>query len=193
MILTGKEILKQVELGEIHIRPLITKHVGPNSIDVTLHSKLLVYKLGDSGILDMRANNPTEEVIIEEDGLVLQPNCLYLGCTNETATSKKFIPMFEGRSSIGRLGINTHITAGFGDVGWGYIEDADGLLQCHFPTWTLEIAVVHPIRIYPGVRIGQVYFMIAHGELSFYKGKYSLQREPQASRLYIDFKEKIKE
>jgi dCTP deaminase len=95
--------------------------------------------------------------------------------------------MFEGRSSIGRLGINTHITAGFGDVGWGYVPGPSGQLECRFPTWTLEIEVVHPIRIYPNVRIGQVYFMKPEGELRFYKGKYSLQKTPQASQLYRDF------
>jgi dCTP deaminase len=95
--------------------------------------------------------------------------------------------MFEGRSSIGRLGINTHITAGFGDVGLGYVEDAEGKLKCLFPTWTLEIEVVHPIQVYPNIRIGQVYFMTPEGKLAYYKGKYNLQREPQASQLYKDF------
>jgi dCTP deaminase len=98
--------------------------------------------------------------------------------------------MFEGRSSIGRLGINTHITAGFGDVGWGYLPDEKGNPVCQFPTWTLEIEVVHPIRVYPDVRIGQVYFMRPEGEITFYKGKYTKQREPQASRLFQDFKGK---
>jgi dCTP deaminase len=187
MVLTGKEILRQMDLGSIHIKPFIAAHLGPNSYDVSLNPKLLVYDLPDGAVLDMKKDNPTRNLIIPAEGLVLQPGMLYLGCSNETATSHRFVPMFEGRSSIGRLGINTHITAGFGDVGWGYMPDEQGNLICQYPTWTLEIEVVHPIRVYPNIRIGQVYFMMPEGEITLYKGKYSKQREPQASQLYKDF------
>jgi dCTP deaminase len=190
MVLTGKEILRQMEAGTIHIAPFNPANLGPNSYDVSLNRKLLVYDLPPGAVLDMKLENPTRAILIPDAGLVLEPGMLYLGCSNETATSNRFVPMFEGRSSIGRLGINTHITAGFGDVGWGYLPDADGKLICQFPTWTLEIEVVHPIRIYPDVRIGQVYFMRPEGEITFYKGKYTQQKEPQASRLYQDFKPK---
>jgi dCTP deaminase len=188
MVLTGKEILKQMDAGTIHIQPFNPANLGPNSYDVSINRKLLVYDLAPGAALDMKLDNPTLSVEIPDEGLILQPGTLYLGCTNETATSNRFVPMFEGRSSIGRLGINTHITAGFGDVGWGYLPGPDGKLECQFPTWTLEIEVVHPIRIYPDVRIGQVYFMRPEGEITFYKGKYTKQREPQASRLFQDFK-----
>ena len=191
MVLTGPEIKRQIDAGTIHIAPFTPAHLGPNSYDMTLNAKLLVYDLapGPDGkiALDMKRDNPVREITIPAEGLVLEPGTLYIGCTNETATSKAFVPMFEGRSSIGRLGINTHITAGFGDVGWGYLPDADGNLVCQFPTWTLEIEVVHAIRVYPGVRIGQVYFIRPEGTLSFYKGKYTAQKEPQASRLFRDF------
>src|SRR5690606_38471661 len=170
MVLTGPEIRRQIEAGAIHIAPFNPAHVGPNSYDVTLNPKLLVYDLAPGAALDMKRDNPVRELSIPEDGLVLEPGTLYIGCTNETATSRAFVPMFEGRSSIGRLGINTHITAGFGDVGWGYLPGPSGELECQFPTWTLEIEVVHPIRVYPGVRIGQVYFIRPEGELQFYKG-----------------------
>jgi dCTP deaminase len=188
MVLTGKEILRQMELGTIHIAPFIPANLGPNSYDVSLNRKLLVYDLAPGRVLDMKLDNPTRSLVIPDAGLVLEPGMLYLGCSNETATSNRFVPMFEGRSSIGRLGINTHITAGFGDVGWGYLPDEKGDPVCQFPTWTLEIEVVHPIRVYPDVRIGQVYFMRPEGEITFYKGKYTRQKEPQASRLYQDFK-----
>lgn len=187
MVLTGPEIALQLEQGNIHIAPFAPAHLGPNSYDVTLNARLLTYDLGEGGALDMKRDNPTRALDIPDAGLVLEPGVLYIGCTNETATSKSFVPMFEGRSSIGRLGINTHITAGFGDVGWGYLPDGDGNLVCQFPTWTLEIEVVHPIRVYPNVRIGQVYFIRPEGRLQFYKGKYSAQRAPQASQLYKDF------
>ena len=187
MVLTGPEIIRQIEAGDIHIAPFTPAHVGPNSYDVTLNARLLVYDLAPGEPLDMKRDNPTRALTIPAEGLVLEPGVLYIGCTNETATSKAFVPMFEGRSSIGRLGINTHITAGFGDVGWGYLTDASGALVCQYPTWTLEIEVVHPIRVYAGVRIGQVYFIRPEGALSFYKGKYSAQKDPQASQLFRDF------
>jgi dCTP deaminase len=186
MVLTGHEIVRQMEMGAIH-----PTHLGPNSYDVSLHPKLLVYDLPPGNALDMKQDNPTLSVTIPEEGLVLQPGTLYLGCSNETATSHRFVPMFEGRSSIGRLGINTHITAGFGDVGWGYLPDAEGQLVCQYPTWTLEIEVVNPIRVYPNVRIGQVYFMMPEGKISYYKGKYTQQRAPQASKLFQDFKDGV--
>ena len=163
MVLTGPEIIRQMELGSIHIAPFLPANVGPNSYDVTLNPKLLLYDLAAGETLDMKKNNPTHGILIPPEGLVLKPGILYIGCSNETATSRRYVPMFEGRSSIGRLGINTHITAGFGDVGWGYKPDETGQLQCQFPTWTLEIEVVHPIRVYPNVRIGQVYFMTPDG------------------------------
>ncbi len=187
MVLTGREILRQMDLGNIHISPFVPKHLGPNSYDVSLHPKLLTYDLPPGSALDMKKENPTRSQIIPDEGLVLVPGMLYLGCSNETATSHRYVPMFEGRSSIGRLGINTHITAGFGDVGWGYLPDENGKPVCQYPTWTLEIEVVHPIKVYPHVRIGQVYFMMPDGEITYYKGKYTQQREPQASRLYQDF------
>jgi dCTP deaminase len=187
MILTGIEIKEELKAGNIVIRPFIKKNLGPNSYDVTLGKKLRVYNLDKISNLDMKINNPTREITIPDEGYVMQPDVLYLGCTNETATSLKYVPFFEGRSSIGRLGINTHITAGFGDIGWGYVKNRHGELECQFPTWTLEINVIHPIRIYSGIRIGQVYFLTPSGDVTYYQGKYSLQRSPQPSKLFKDF------
>ena len=187
MILTGSQIQAELSAGSIVIHPFEPRHVGPNSYDVTLNPQLLVYSFKDRNYIDMQSDNPTDRLIIPPDGLVLEPNCLYLGCTNESAVSKKFVPLFEGRSSIGRLGINTHITAGFGDIGWGYTPGSDGELICHYPTWTLEMNVVHPVKVYPNCRIGQVYFLVPMGSVSLYKGKYSTQKEPQASKSFQDF------
>lgn len=186
MFLTRKAITEAVENGDITIRPFHPEHLSPNSIDVTLNENLVIYTL-EGGCLDMKKDNPTERILIPEEGFVLQPGILYIGMTNESAISHRYIPMFEGRSSIGRLGINTHITAGFGDVGWGFERGADNEIICHYPTWTLEIAVVHPVRIYAGVRIGQVYFVEPKGDVEWYNGKYSKQRLPQASCAYKDF------
>jgi dCTP deaminase len=186
MFLTRQAIIQAVTDGDVVIKPFHPENLSPNSIDVTLNENLLLYTL-EGGCLDMKRDNPTTKIVIPPEGLVLQPGTLYIGMTNESAISHRYIPMFEGRSSIGRLGINTHITAGFGDVGWGFEKSESGEVICHYPTWTLEIAVVHPVRVYAGVRIGQVYFVEPKGEVEWYKGKYSKQRTPQASCAYKDF------
>lgn len=188
MILTGPEIKRQMDLGEICIDPFNEKHIGPNSYDVTLNSKLICYDFDlpnkqGMQVLDMKGHHSTCEIEIPEEGLILSPGDLYLAMTNETAVSKKFVPMLEGRSSIGRLGINIHSTAGFGDIGWGYTPEGD----CIKPTWTLEISVIRQVRIYPNVKIGQVYFMVAQGDVKMYTGKYSSQKIPQSSMSFKDF------
>ena len=117
MILSGHEIRQQ--LGEnIHIDPFDDKRVNPNSYNLSLHDELLVY---EEVVLDMRKSNRVARVHIPEEGLVLTPNQLYLGRTVERTETHNLVPMIEGRSSIGRLGLFVHVTAGFGDVGFaGY-------------------------------------------------------------------------
>lgn len=182
MILTGPEIERQVREGRIHISPFKPENVGPNSYDVALASGLVVYDLAHpSATLDMRRPTPTQRLEIPEDGLVLRPGRLYLGATVEAAVSNHFVPLLEGRSSVGRLGISIHVTAGFGDIGWGY----DGA-KCLHPTWTLEITVVHPVKVYAGIRVAQVYFLKPDGDLRYYKGKYSQQKLAEPSRLHED-------
>jgi len=183
MLLTGSEIKRQVDLGKIIIEPWNDKNLSTNSYDITLSNHLLIYDLEKTPYLDMHAKNPTKEIVIPDDGIILEPGILYLGASIETATSYEYVPMFEGRSSIGRLGIYTHVTAGFGDIGWGFIQE-DGVLKCTYPTWTLEIQVIHPIKIYAGERIGQVYFFKPIGEVKYYSGKYHCQKKPTASRIW---------
>jgi dCTP deaminase len=188
-MLTGPEIIKALHQNKIIISPFDEKNLSSNSYDVRLHPVLKIYDLpACSGVLDVKKPNPAIDITIPDEGLILEPGILYIGSTCETAVSDSYIPMFEGRSSMGRLGINTHITAGFGDIGWGYITQPDGSLVCTYPTWTLEIAVVHPVRIYKNIRIGQVFFMEPKGTIQLYTGKYSTQRGPQTSKSYEDFK-----
>ena len=123
--------------------------------------------------LDMKANNPTIEFTIPEEGYVLQPGVLYIGRTVERTSTDKFIPMINGRSSGGRLGISIHICAGFGDIGF------DG-------TWTLEITAVEPVRIYPYAEIAQVCYFTPCGKVGkLYRGRYHGQVEATASRFYL--------
>ena len=115
MILSGKEIHQQVENGTISIDPFNSDQLNPNSYNLRLHSDLLVY---DSDVLDMKEKNSTSPLTIPNEGLLLEPQKLYLGRTIERTATDKYVPMLEGRSSVGRLGLFIHITAGFGDIGF---------------------------------------------------------------------------
>ncbi|RQD67422.1 MAG: dCTP deaminase [Tindallia sp. MSAO_Bac2] len=171
MILSGREIKSRLGT-DIFIEPFDEKQLNPNSYNLKLHNELLTY---DSEILDMKKPNPTRSIQIPEEGLVLEPHRLYLGRIQEYTKTFGLVPMLEGRSSIGRLGLFIHVTAGFGDVGFcGY--------------WTLEIFCIHPIKIYPDVEICQIYYHTIEGDYDPYvSGKYQLNSGIQASRLYEDF------
>ncbi|MDR3643822.1 MAG: dCTP deaminase [Clostridia bacterium] len=171
MILSGKEIRKHIG-KDIFIEPFDEKKVNPNSYNLTLHNELLIY---ENETLDMKKPNATRRIVIPQEGLLLEPKRLYLGRTVEYTKTDRFVPMLEGRSSTGRLGLFIHITAGFGDVGFaGY--------------WTLEIFCVQPIRIYPDVEICQIYYHDIEGEYDlYYNGKYQNNRGIQPSLMYQDF------
>ena len=171
MILSGKEILKHMG-KEIIITPFDEKRINPNSFNLSLADELLVY---EKEALDMKKPNPTKRIVIPDEGLLLEPNRLYLGRTNEFTKTDRYVPMLEGRSSTGRLGLFIHVTAGFGDIGFaGY--------------WTLEIFCVQPVRIYPNVEICQIYYHDIDGEYDLYSsGKYQNNSGIQASLMYKDF------
>ena len=171
MILSGREILRHIG-KEIVIEPFDASRINPNSYNLSLANELLEY---ENTVLDMKKPNPTRKIIIPEDGLLLEPNKLYLGRTNEFTQTDTFVPMLEGRSSTGRLGLFIHVTAGFGDVGFAGF-------------WTLEIFCVQPIRIYPNVEICQIYYHDIHGDYDLYdSGKYQNNCGIQPSLMYRDF------
>lgn len=172
MILSGKEILKNIKEKKIVIEPFDESRLNPNSYNLSLSDELLVY---ENDLLDMKIPNKTKNIKIPEEGLILEPNRLYLGRTNEFTKTEKFVPMLEGRSSTGRLGLFIHVTAGFGDIGFaGY--------------WTLEIFCVQPIKVYPNTQICQIYYHDILGEYDLYKsGKYQNNTGIQPSLMYKDF------
>ena len=168
MILTGSEIKSQ--LGKnIVIDPFDEKQINPNSYNLRLHDELLVY---EEIVLDLRRPNRYRRYVIPPEGLVLQPRQLYLGRTLERTETHNYVPMLEGRSSIGRLGLFVHVTAGFGDVGF-----------CGF--WTLEMFAVQPVRIYAGVPICQIFYHEIVGSYTEYTSdKYQHNRDIQPSLLF---------
>jgi dCTP deaminase len=171
MILSGKEIKRRLG-SDIFIEPFVEKQLNPNSYNLRLHNEMLVY---DDPMLDMKELNSAHRIAIPDEGLLLTPGKLYLGRTIEYTKTFNCVPMIEGRSSVGRLGLFTHVTAGFGDIGFcGY--------------WTLEMFCVMPIRIYAGVEIVQIYYHTIMGDFETYEdGKYQNNQDIQVSRLYKDF------
>ena len=168
MVLSGHEIRRQ--LGKnIVIDPFEESNLNPNSYNLRLHDELMVY---EELVLDMRRANRVRRMGIPAEGLVLRPNQLYLGRTVERTETRNLVPMIEGRSSIGRLGLFVHVTAGFGDVGFcGY--------------WTLEMFAVQPVRIYAGVAICQIFYHDIRGSFTEYQSdKYQHNHDIQPSLLF---------
>lgn len=166
--LTGPEIERLVREGKITIDPFVPEHVGPNSVDLRLHPELTVYAVPT---LSMRGGNLTKTVKIPKEGLRLEPSELYLARTVERTRTPEHVPQVIGRSSVGRLGVSVHVTAGFGDVGF------DG-------TWTLEISVIKPVWVFSGVRICQLSLSTIEGEVRPYEGRYQGQVKATASRFH---------
>ncbi|MFI4875075.1 MAG: dCTP deaminase [Blastopirellula sp. JB062] len=168
MILSGNEIRERLGT-DISIDPYDDSRVNPNSYNLTLHDELMVY---EEIVLDMKKPHRVRRLRIPEEGVVLSPNQLYLGRTNERTETHNLVPMIEGRSSVGRLGLFVHVTAGFGDVGFNGF-------------WTLEMFAVQPIRIYAGVPICQIFYHEIRGDIVEYvSNKYQNNTGIQPSLLF---------
>jgi dCTP deaminase len=183
-ILTGTAILKAVSLGLIAIDPLNRENVNPASIDLTLGEEIKVYRDNikcdelkeenedgrgilprDDGSdwvdpLDAKKDNPTVSFKKKlNDRFLLRPGVGYLMHTAESISTGYFNPVLDGKSSIGRLFISVHETAGYGDVGFS-------------GQYTLEVSVIHPVWVYIGQKIAQMRFHSLLGPREQYKGNY---------------------
>jgi dCTP deaminase len=199
-ILSGPEILKYVESGRIRVTPFQRKHLNPASLDLTLGDKVAVYEdftycgaadfdLGEvdgqgliphaKGILDVRDKPRAREWKIDPVvGWVILPGIGYLMHTTETVWAQDTVPIVDGKSSLGRLFLQVHMTAGYGDAGF------DG-------QYTLEVKSTFPIRIYPGMRICQIRFVSIQGDIVGYEGHYlgDKAQGPVASRVWEQMEE----
>jgi len=150
MILSDSAIVEAVKRGAIVIGPWDPAAcLGGNSYDVHLGPTLLTYHYG---LLDAKAVNDVGEWHIEPVGIVLEPGELYLASTVEYTESHEHVPYLDGKSSVGRLGISIHATAGRGDVDF-----------CGH--WTMELSVIRPVRVYAGMPIGQLTWHTVEGEV----------------------------
>jgi dCTP deaminase len=171
MILTGSEILKNIENKKIIVDPFSSSQLNPNSYNFTLGNRLVVY---NNYILDAKQNNEAREILIPEEGITLATGTVYLGHTVEVVGSDYFVPIIRGRSSIGRLGLFINITADLIDIG-------------SISQLTLQLNAVQPVTIYSGMQIGQVTFWTPFGEIKKYDGRYKESDGPITSKMYLDF------
>jgi dCTP deaminase len=149
MILSDTSILTAIKEGDIVIEPYQRDCLGTNSYDVHLSPFLACYI---DEVIDAKKHNAVDRFEISKEGIVLRPGRTYLGSTAEYTETRRFVPFLEGKSSVGRLGIDIHATAGKGDVGF-----------CNH--WTLEISVSQPVRVYAGMPIGQLIYFMVDGEV----------------------------
>ena len=158
MLLTANDIANEMRMGRIEITPFNQCQLGTNSYDVCLAPNLL--RIVDD-VLDLSLPYKTQEIILGLEGMYLYPDECYLGVTVERTKTPYHVPVYEGRSTMGRYFIQSHMTAGFGDIGF----------DNH---WTLEITVKKPTKVYPFMRIGQIGFHTTSRQISRqYSGHYS--------------------
>lgn len=181
-VLVDRDIIEAMVRGDIVIRPFNRDNLGTNSYDVRLASTLRVY---DKPVLDLRVPCSTTDVEIPASGLVLEPGKLYLASTMEYTESRAYVPMLNGRSSLGRYGLSIHVTAGTGDRGFRGV-------------WTMELFVVQKLRVYPGIPVGQLLWFTTTSEpLIPYDAKPSakynnVSKLPQASKLHEELEVEAK-
>lgn len=177
MILSDHEISRELANRNIVIEPFRRECLGSNSYDVHLGTTLAIY---EEGVLDAKKQNPIRCFDIPPEGFVLLPHQLYLGATEEYTETHRHVPFLEGKSSVGRLGIDIHATAGKGDIGFKNF-------------WTLEISVKLPVRVYAGMPIGQIIYFEVKGEvLTPYNMKQSAKYNdvsplPKESQMWRNF------
>ncbi|MER5553523.1 PEP/pyruvate-binding domain-containing protein [Streptomyces sp. NPDC002793] len=171
MILTGSEIERERTNGRITIEPFTPEQVNPNSYNFRLGKTLRTYR-GTS--LDARRTNDFEEIVIPDDGYVLEPGRLYLAHTIEVLGSEHYAPTFAARSSVARLGLFINLSASLGDIGYT-------------GQWTLQLYTMNRVRVYPGINIGQMMWWRPQGEIVLYDGKYQGSVGPRSSDIHVDF------
>ena len=178
MVLSDSKIKEEIKKGNIVISDFDESRLNPNSYNLKLGNELKIYT---NHTLDMKGINKTETILIPEEGYLLEPGKVYIASTEEyTETLGDLVPVLEGRSSIGRLGIFTHVTAGWGDTGFK-------------GKWTLEIVVTQPVKVYPEVEICQIVFHRVEGKVEHpYHGKYQNQKGAEPSKMFKDFMSKGK-
>ena len=186
MVLSDRDIRAEIAAGRIVIDPFTPEAVQPSSIDLHLDRRFRVFRNSRYPYIDVRVDQPDMTELVEiagDDPFILHPGEFVLGSTLERVQlPNDLVARLEGKSSLGRLGLLIHSTAGYVDPGW------EGNL-------TLELSNVAnlPITLYDGMKIGQISFQrlsspaeVGYGDASI-GSKYRGQRDPTASLYHRDF------
>jgi dCTP deaminase len=186
VVLSDRDIRAEIDAGRIVIDPFIPEAVQPSSVDLHLDRRFRVFRNSRYPYIDVRADQPELTELVEiggDDPFILHPGEFVLGSTYEVVSlPDDLAARVEGKSSLGRLGLLTHATAGFVDPGFsGHV--------------TLELANVAtlPIKLWPGMKIGQLCFfqLSSPSEHPYgsakYGSRYQGQRGPTPSRSYLNF------
>lgn len=168
MILSGREIINNIENGKIEIVPFCQTKVNQNSYDVSLGKNLLVYT---EDYVDTAKKNEYKEIIIPKEGYILEKNKFYVGHIVEYIGSDYFVPLLHCKLTIAKLGLFIHITANLIDIG----------NHCNF---SLQIYPTENVKVYPGMNIAQISFWNVYGDIRLYKGKYKNVIGPASSQSY---------
>jgi dCTP deaminase len=186
VVLSDRDIRAEIAAGRIVIDPFIPEAVQPSSVDLHLDRRFRVFRNSRYPFIDVRTDQPDMTELVEiagDDPFILHPGEFVLGSTLERVQlPNDLVARLEGKSSLGRLGLLIHSTAGYVDPGW------EGNL-------TLELSNVAnlPITLYDGMKIGQISFQrlsspaeVGYGDASI-GSKYRGQRDPTASLYHRDF------
>jgi dCTP deaminase len=164
MILTGSQIIKELESGNININPFSRDNINPNSYNYSLGSTIKVFDKIKNGKAIFKTFK------IQSGGFILKKGVMYLGHTKEILGSSKYAMSLVGRSSMGRYGLFVQASANLGHTTSNH-------------KWTLELVAAQPIRLYSGMIIGQISFWKNFGEVEHYTGRYGKFSYPKESLL----------
>lgn len=186
MLLSDRDIIREVEAGRVQIDPFAPELVQPSSIDIRMDRYFRVFENHKYSHIDPATEQPELTRVVEPDGdepFILHPGEFVLASTYEVVTLPRDIASrLEGKSSLGRLGLLTHSTAGFIDPGFsGHV--------------TLELSNVAtlPMKLWPGMRIGQLCMFRLESAAEYpygspkYGSRYQNQRGPTPSRSHVQF------
>lgn len=171
MILTGSEINKMVNNGDITLSPFDPQNITTNTYDLSIGNEVLIYT---EEVLDPKKKNEFEIKKIPENGMLLKKNDFVVASSSEIVGSDKYVPKIHAKSGTARKGLFVHVTADIIDIGY------HGNLS-------FQLYATQNIIIYPNQKIAQVSFWVPTGDIMLYGGKYQGGQGPQESKTYLNY------
>ena len=175
-MLNKRAITEEIKKGNISVSNLVDNNILENGIVLSLNKKL---KVSNTKFKNISDTDSFEEIIIPEEGYILDPAKFYLGATNEFTKTHNLVPLLSNPTVVSATGLQTHVTAGFGDNGF------EG-------TWTLEISCLEPTKVYPNSKVCYILYHPLKGDPSIkYEGKYQKQEDATVARFNLEDKKDV--